>query len=110
MIKSIITLQISIKINLRFEKKIMKDVSEKVGYQVLELLGDDILDTSEYTINNRKVVVFDDLIIQNKINHYTDGRHHGISLIYLSQFYYDVPQKLRLNCSHMLLYVPQKLR
>ena len=53
---------------------------------------------------------FDDLIIQNKINHYTDGRHHGISLIYLSQFYYDVPQKLRLNCSHMLLYVSQKLR
>ena len=24
-----------------------------------------------------------------------DGRHHGISPIYLSQSYYDVPQKLR---------------
>ena len=51
----------------------------------------------------RKVVVFDDLVnapdrIQSKIaNHWTDGRHHGISPIYLSQSYYDVPQKIRLK-------------
>ena len=69
----------------------MDHVSEKVGYNVLELLGqDDILHTSEYPIDNRKVVVFDDLInfldkIQNKrANHYTDGRHHKISPICLS--------------------------
>ena len=54
----------------------------------------------------------DDLVnapdrIQSKIaNHWTDGRHHGISPIYLSQSYYDVPQKIRLNCSHMILYPP----
>ena len=42
----------------------------------------------------------------NHANHYTDGRHHGISPIYLSQSYYDVPQKLRFNCSHMILYPP----
>ena len=70
------------------------------------------MDTSEYPSNNRKVVVFDDLVnapdrIQSKIaNHWTDGRHHGISPIYLSQSYYDVPQKIRLNCSHMILYPP----
>ena len=71
------------------------------------------MDTSEYPINNRKMVVFDDLFnapdkIQSKIaNRYTDARHHKISPIYLSQSYYDVPQKLRLNCSHMLLYLQQ---
>ena len=45
---------------------------------------------------------------QDKIvdHHWTDGRHHGISPIYLSQSYYDVPQKIRLNCSHMILYPP----
>ena len=93
-------------------EKLMTRVSEKVGYDV-ELLGeDDIMDTSEYPINNRKLVVFDDFInapdkIQSKIaNPYTDGRHHKISPIYLSQSYYDVQQKLRLNCSHMLLYPP----
>ena len=91
-------------------QKLMNGVSE-VGYEALEF-PDDILDTSEYPINNRKVVVFDDLVnapaaVQNKIaNHYTDGRHRKISPLYLSQSYYDVPQKLRLNCSHMLLYPP----
>ena len=91
----------------------MDTVGAKVGYNVLKLLGQyDIMDTSEYSINNRKVVVFDDLVnapekIQNKIaNHYTDGRHHNISPIYLSHSYYDTPKKLRLNCSHMLLYPP----
>ena len=45
--------------------------------------------------------------IQNKIaNHWTDGRHHGISPIYLSQSYYDTPKNLRLNCSNMILYPP----
>ena len=62
--------------------------------------------------NNRSIVVFDDLVnasdkIQNKIaNHFTDGRHHKISPIYLSQSYYDVPPKLRQHCSHMILYPP----
>ena len=89
----------------------MDSISEKVGYGVLELHApDEIMDTSEYPSNNRKVVVFDDLVnapdrIQSKIaNHWTDGRHHGISPIYLSQSYYDVPQKIRLNCSHMILF------
>ena len=74
--------------------------------------ADEIMDTSQYPIDNWKIVVFDDLVnsndkIQSKIaNHFTDGRHHCISPIYLSQSYYDVPQKIRLNCSHMVLYPP----
>ena len=94
-------------------QKVMKPISKKVGYEVLELHSpEEIMDTSEYPSNNRKVVVFDDLVnapdrIQSKIaNHWTDGRHHGISPIYLSQSYYDVPQKIRLNCSHMILLSP----
>ena len=58
----------------------MDKISEKVGYPVLEIgSADDIKDTSE-----------------NKIaNHFTDGRYHKISPIYLTQSYYDVLQKLR---------------
>ena len=85
-------------------KKLMDPISEKLGYHVLELHNpDEIMDTTEYPSNNQKVVIFDDLVnapdrIQSKIaNHWT---------IYLSQSYYDVPQKIRLNCSHMLLYPP----
>ena len=91
----------------------MEKVSEKVGYPILEIGGEnDIPNTNEYPINNRKVVVFDDLLnannkIQNKIaNHFTDVRHHKISPIYLTQSYFNVPQKLRQNCSHMILYPP----
>ena len=71
-----------------------------------------IKNTNEYPSENRKIVVFDDVInapekIQKIIaNHWTDGRHHGISPIYLSQSYYDTPKKLRLNCSNMILYPP----
>ena len=94
-------------------EKIFDGISQKVGYDVLEIKDpDDIMDTSEYPEGNRKVVIFDDLVnapqsVQSKIaNHFTDGRHHQISPIYLTQSYYDTPQKLRLNCSHMILYTP----
>ena len=95
-------------------ESLMNDISKKIGYNVLEIKNsDEIMDTSDYDNTSRKVVVFDDLIncndkIQSKIaNHFTDGRHHCVSPMYLSQSYYDVPQKIRLNCSHMALYSPQ---
>ena len=91
----------------------MDKTSDKLGYPVLEIgSSDDIKDTSEHPDNNRKVVIFDDLVnalerVQTKIaNHFTDGRHHKVSSIYLTQSYYDVKQKLRQNCSHMILYPP----
>ena len=61
-------------------EKLMDKISETVGYPVLEIgAADDITDTSE-----------------NKIaNHFTYGRYHKISPIYLTQSYYDVLQKLR---------------
>ena len=94
-------------------KNLMDSISEKVGNSVLEIGGpDEIKNTNEYFSNNRKIVLFDVVInalekIQNKIaNHWTDGRHHSISPIYLSQSYYDVPKILRLNCTNMILYPP----
>ena len=94
-------------------KDLMDSISEKVGYSVLEIDGPEkIKNTNEYFSENRKIVVFDDVInapekIQKIIaNHWTDGRHHGISPIYLSQSYYDTPKKLKLNCSNMILYPP----
>ena len=81
-------------------KQLMDVISEKVGYQDMEIKGpDEILDTDKYQNDNRKNVIFDDLIkapekIQGKIaNHFTDGKHHSISLVYISQSYYDTPQK-----------------
>ena len=94
-------------------KKVMDEVSQRVGCDVLEIKDpDDIMDTKEYPEGVRKVVIFDDLVnaaenIQSKIaNHFTDGRHHQISPIYLTQSYFNTPVKLRLNCSHMIFYTP----
>ena len=72
-------------------QQLMNDISKKaVRYQVLEIKGpEDILDTNEYPNNNRKIVIFDDLVnapekTQSKIaNHFTNGRHHGISPVYI---------------------------
>ena len=84
-------------------KEIMDSISEKVGYSVLEIdEPEEIKNTNEYFSNNRKIVVFDDVInapekIQKIIaNHWTDGRHHNISPIYLSQSYYDT-QKIKVK-------------
>ena len=94
-------------------KRVMDRISKRVGYNVMEIGGElDILNTGDYPESGRKIVIFDDMVnaeksVQAKIaNHFTDGRHHNISPIYLTQSYYDTPQKLRLNCSHMILYTP----
>ena len=93
-------------------KKIMDDISKKVKYPVLEILpSDKFMNTSEYPKNNRKIVIFDDLINyskeQDKIaNHFSDGRHQNISTCYLSQSYHDLDPKIRNNCSHMILFQP----
>ena len=94
-------------------QELMQKISKKVGYPVLEMGGpEDVKNTTDYPSENRKIVIFDDMVnapekIQKKItNHWTDGRHHGISPIYLSQSYYDTPQKIRLNCTNMILYPP----
>ena len=44
-------------------KDIMDSISKKVGYPVLEINGpDEIKNTNEYFSDNRKIVVFDDVI------------------------------------------------
>lgn len=64
----------------------MSQISDKVGYYVMEIKGqDDIMDTCEYPKGNRKIIVFDDLVsaldkIQSKIAcHFKDRRHHDLS-------------------------------
>lgn len=89
-------------------------VSEALGYPALIIeTAENIVNTDAYCSDDCvKLVVFDDLVncdkkTQAKIaNHYTDGRHHRISPIYLSQSYFDVPKKIRTNCTKMILYKP----
>ena len=49
--------------NLQDLQELMKKISEKVGYPVLEVSGpDEIKNTTDYPSENRKIVVFDDVI------------------------------------------------
>lgn len=92
-------------------KKIIDHVSDEVGYDVMEIKRQDyVMDRRGYPKGKRKIVVFyaPDKIKSKIANHISDGRHQYISLIYLSQSYYDVPQKLRLNYGHMIHYPPVK--
>lgn len=98
-------------------QKIMHKHSQKLGYEILHVMNpDEILDTTEYPGENRKVVIFDDLMtasndIQKKIlKHFIDGRHHLISPVYLSQSYHKTPVDIRLNCSHLIVYKPTMTR
>ena len=57
---------------LKDPERLMKGVSQKVEYEVLEF-PEEIMDTSDYPQNNRKVVVFDDLVnapsaVQNNVD------------------------------------------
>ena len=89
-------------------------VSQLAGYPVLLLCGqEDILNTDECEFDDCvKLVVFDDLMnadkkIQAKIaNHFTDGRHHKICPVYLSQSYFTIPKDIRTNCSKVIVYDP----
>lgn len=70
-----------------------------------------ITHTKEYPLDNRKVVIFDDVmnkqsaIQKNIFCHYTDGKQQNINPIYLSQSY-DCPSKIRHNTNHLALYPP----
>ena len=89
-------------------------VSQLVGHQVWLLCGqEDILNTDEYGSDYCvKLVVFDDLMnadkkIEAKIaNHCTDGRHHKICSVYLSQSYFTIPKDIRTNFSKVIVYYP----
>ena len=84
--------------------------------QVSQLVGqEDLLNTDEYESDDcLKLVVFDGLMsadkkIQAKIaNHFTDGRHHKICPVYLSQSYFTIPKEIRTNCSKAIIYDPPK--
>ena len=89
-------------------------VAQIVGCPVLLLCRQkDILNIDEYESDDcAKHVVFDDLMnadknIQAKIaSHFTDGRHHKIGPVYLSQSYFIMPKDMRTNCSKVIAYDP----
>ena len=87
----------------------MRELSSKVGYEILHVSNDEITSVSEMDYeDNQKVVVFDDYVCDKNqrqlIDYFIQGRHKNCSVIYLSQSFYKTPKDIRLNCSHYCLY------
>ena len=89
--------------------KEMIDISDKVGYEILNVSNDEITPVTEIdNVYNQKIVIFDDYVCDKNqkqiIDYFIQGRHKNCSVIYLSQSFYKTPKDIRLNCSHYCLY------
>ncbi|CAH3179864.1 unnamed protein product [Porites lobata] len=87
----------------------MRELSSKVGYEILHVSNDEITPVSEMDYeDNQKLVIFDDYVCDKNqrqlMDYFIQGRHKNCSVIYLSQSFYKTPKDIRLNCSHYCLY------
>ena len=72
-----------------------EQINPKVGYEVIEAPGDEIIPLEELPVDNQKVVVvFDDLVCERNqnsiINYFINGQHRNCCVIYLTQTFYKV--------------------
>ena len=85
-----------------------EQINPKVGYEVIEAYGDEIIPLEELPVDNQKIVVFDDLVCESNqnsiINYFINGRHRNCCVIYLTQTLYKVPKSIRDNCSHFCIF------
>ena len=85
-----------------------KRINPKVGYEVIDSHGDEIIPLEELPVDNQKIVVFDDLVCESNqnsiINYFINGRHINYCVVYLTQTFYEVPKNIRDNCSHCCIF------
>ena len=89
--------------------KKMRELSHKLGYEILNVSNDEITPVTEMDYeDNQKIVIFDDYVCDKNqrqiIDYFIQGRHKNCSVIYLSQSFYKTPKDIRLNCSHYCLF------
>lgn len=67
----------------------------------------ELKDINSYDKTENHLIVFDDLCLeknQSKISEFfLRGRKQGVSLIYLSQSYYQIPKMIRLNSNYLVI-------
>lgn len=68
----------------------------RLGYEVTGAPGDEITPLEELPVDNKKIVVVDDLVCESNqnavMNYFINGRHRNWSLIYLTQTYFKAPK------------------
>ncbi len=78
----------------------------KGAIKIYENLSE-LKDINTYDKTENHLIVFDDLVLtkdQSKISEFfLRGRKQGVSLIYLSQSYYQIPKMIRLNSNYLVI-------
>ena len=92
----------------------LEEVSDQVGYDVMECSNDEVVLLDDLPSNNQKLVIFDDYMCEKNqdrlIEFFIRGRNRNCSVIYLSQSFYKTPRDIRLNFSHFCLFDAQDTR
>src|SRR6266550_639131 len=80
--------------------------------EVLFSSDDKVISVDELDPNKQNLIVFDDYITsrdQNKIEDlFIRGRKKNVSIIYLTQSYYQTPKNIRLQCNYLILFRSRK--
>ena len=94
---------------------VFDELTEKVGYNIVDVSNDEVIPLNEFPIENQKLVIFDDFLNdtnkenREKINEYfTGGRNRNCSCIYISQGFFQTPRIVRINCSHFCVFGSQE--
>jgi len=70
--------------------------------------SDDVYDPSNLDVNNKNLMIFDDLMLEKQKtceSYYTRGRHSNVDCFYLSQNYFKLPrQSIRENANFFCLF------
>ena len=78
----------------------------KGGIKIYEDLNE-LKNINSYDKNDNHLIIWDDLVLtkdQSMISEFfLRGRKQGISLIYLSQSYYQIPKMIRLNSNYLVI-------
>ena len=87
----------------------MNHISGQTGYDVMKVSNDAIIPIKDVGYeDNQKIIIFDDYVCEKNQREIADyviqGRHKNLSIIYLSQSFYETPRDIRLNCSYYCIY------
>lgn len=74
----------------------------------VEFYEEMIPDIDEFDPNLNSLIIFDDLVLEKSLQndiaeYFIRGRKRGLSVIYISQVYYSIPKKIRVNARYILL-------
>lgn len=89
-----------------------KKKNSNATYKIIETWTNDLNEmptVDDLDKTKKNVVIFDDMVMEpdkfNKIpNYFVRGRHHGASVFYLSQTFFGIPRKIRLNTNFYAIF------